>query len=521
MNEKLNPNYGQIPFWRKPQISRRVFFRHAGSAVGGYFLLPTRPMESVAKAGAPEPLNKARYVIFVMMLGGPSHIDTFNHKVVADVTPANFSSTNYGGDQIDTSLWFPGDAGNNTGLMPNIAKQLDSIVLLRSFRSWGLVHPLNQLWAQIGRNPTSSQGRISPHIGSIVSLELAQREPGRNPVLPTFMFLNANSGPASGFLGPQYGPFFFSPNGNALPDTTHRPAGDSADVGRTRFENNRYPLLMRLDQEMRSGLLGPSTGEVAVFTEKARNLMYNADVDNVFALDAVDRDRYGGVDEGGARNSFSDACITARNLLRGERDLGLGTRFVQINIGGWDNHQQIYNNANNLNAGNPRSNGRKFDYGLGNLIQDLKTDGMLNDTLIVCMGEFGRTVGNGTGQLNRNNGRDHYLQQAVLVAGANIQGNRPIGYTDDFGAAVPPGGEGWERGRQRRGCSDPDCAHVGPYIRDVDLEATIYSALGIDYTKILLPPDAPLRFEYVPNADPGIMSDPRLYGPIYELWPKG
>jgi uncharacterized protein (DUF1501 family) len=123
---------------------------------------------------------------------------------------------------------------------------------------------------------------------------------------------------------------------------------------------------------------------------------------------------------------------------------------------------------------------------------DLRNDGLLDQTLILAMGEFGRTVG----PLNGQNGRDHYLQQSVLFAGGGIQGGRAIGATDDRGAAtVDPG---WSRDRD---------------IKNEDIEATIYSALGIDWTTVRYDDPFKRGFEYVPSA-----STQDLYGPIHELW---
>jgi uncharacterized protein (DUF1501 family) len=211
------------------------------------------------------------------------------------------------------------------------------------------------------------------------------------------------------------------------------------------------------------------------FSDSARRLMYNADVTRAFTFDQAERTRYGAT-------SFGNACLTARNLLRAR----LGTRFIQITIGGWDHHQNIYAPNAGLSA-----LARQFDTGLGTLIGDLKGEGLLDETLVVAMGEFGRTVGN----LNAQGGRDHFLQQAVLMAGARIKGGRAIGSTDQQG--VNTAEPGWSRERD---------------IRAEDVEATLYSALGIDWTKTLR--DDPLNrgFEYVPFGDRD------LFGPIHELW---
>ncbi|MBM3773651.1 MAG: DUF1501 domain-containing protein [Acidobacteria bacterium] len=440
-------------FWARPQLSRRLFFRHAASALGGYFLLPVRPMETVARA-AGAPMGTAKNCIFILMSGAPSHVDTFDLKEGAWTPPA-FNPTSYG------NLRFP------QALLPNLAAQIDSLAFVRSVRSWAAVHSLAQTWVQIGRNPVAATSKIAPHIGSVASLEL---RPGtQNKTLPTFLALNTGAdGPEAGYLSPEHAPFFVTPNGNGLGNTAH-PAGQA------RFDT-RFNLLQTVDAEVRSSsALGAAAAEMSQFNLSARKLMYNPAVDRVFAFDAAERARYG-------NSGFGNACIAARNLLRAN----MGTRFIQISIGGWDHHSNIYQ----ANAGLTTLS-RTFDNGLGTLIADLENEGRLADTLIVAMGEFGRTVG----PLNNQNGRDHYLQQAVLFAGAGIKGGRAIGATDGLGRGTTD--PGWSRGRD---------------VRAEDIEATIYSALGIDWTTVRRDDPLGRGFEYVP------FSSQDLYGPVHELW---
>src|SRR5205823_3304411 len=157
--------------------------------------------------------------------------------------------------------------------------------------------------------------------------------------------------------------------------------------------------------------------------------------------------------------------------------------FIQITFGSWDHHTNIYAPGSQLT---PMA--KQFDGGLGMLLADLKSDGLLDQTLIVAQGEFGRTVG----PLNSNGGRDHFLQQSALFAGAGIRGGRALGATDKIGSDTVD--SGWYRDR---------------YIRPEDIEATIYSAMGIDWTTVRY--DDPLKrgFEYVPFA-----STQDLYGPV-------
>src|SRR6266849_9303782 len=110
------------PYWSKPQMGRRLFFRHIASAVGGYMLLPGRPTETVAKA-AVSTKSTAKNCIFLMLQGAPSHTDTFDLKPASGFPAAQFNPTRY------HDVLFP------QGLMPKIAEQLDDIALLRSVRA--------------------------------------------------------------------------------------------------------------------------------------------------------------------------------------------------------------------------------------------------------------------------------------------------------------------------------------------------------------------------------------------------
>jgi hypothetical protein len=439
-------------FWRQPHFSRRVFFRHLASAVGGYFLLPSRPMETVAKAGA-SPMGTAKNCIFVQLAGAPSHVDTFDLKE-GSWTPSYFAPENYG------DIRWP------KGLMPVLAGQLERIALVRSVKPWAAVHELARTWQMIGRNPVSGLAKIAPHIGSVVALELGPQSPDHT--LPPFMALNTGIGPGSGYLPPENGPFYLSPGGGGLTNTTHRD-------GQPAFER-RYNLLQSMDAELRdSGELGAKPAEMYSFNASARKLMYNADVNRIFTFDTNERQRYG-------NSAFGNACITARNLLRAN----MGTRFIQIALGSWDHHQNIYQPNAQL-----QSMARQFDNGLGVLLADLAQDGLLDQTLVLAMGEFGRTVG----PLNVTAGRDHHVQQSALFAGARITGKRVIGSTNDTGSETKD--PGWSRDRD---------------IRPEDIEATIYSALGIDWTTVRRDDPLGRGFEYVP------FSDRDLYGPVHELW---
>jgi hypothetical protein len=437
-------------FWKRPTVHRRLFFRHMLSGTAGYFLLPTLVTERVAHAKV-TPKGTAKQCIFILMRGGPSHIDTFDLKEGAWM-PAELQPTTYG------NIRWP------RGLMPKIAEHLDSVSLVRSVQAWAAVHVLAQVWVQIGRNPVAASSKIAPAIGSVVSMELGSKD----AALPAYVSLNQGSGIGAGYLPPLHNPFFMTPGGGGLANTRH---GD----GNVRFDR-RYGLLLSMDSELRSQApLGGGPGQTEAYNLAARNMVYNDVIDRVFTFDAAERARYG-------TSQFGNACIAARNMLRNKT----GVKFIQIDQGSWDQHDNIYAPTNSH-----MTLGKQFDDGLGALLTDLKADGAFEETLIVCMGEFGRTVG----ALTATRGRDHLRQQAILVAGGGVRGNHVVGSTNAAGSATLD--PGWSRARD---------------IRAEDVEATMYSALGIDWTTIRRDDPLGRGFYYVPESDRDV------YGPINELW---
>lgn len=450
--DRFGVDWSRFPgtrFWRRPHLGRRMFFRHMASAVGGYMLLPSRPSETIARASV-NLKGTAKNCIFILMSGGPSHVDTFDLKV-GSWTPSAFNPVTVG------NIKWP------QGLMPNLTNHLDKISVLRSVKPWALVHVLARTWVMIGRNPAQSNTRFAPHIGSVVSLEFADP----NAMLPAFVSLNTNSGPSAGFLPSVNNPFYIYPGGGGLADTTHQ-------AGSARLDR-RMQLSAALDADLiANDSLGDSVNETFTYNTAARKLMYNSAVDSIFTFDATEKNRYG-------NSSFGNACIAARRMLR----TNSGARFIQIVTPDWDHHSDIYM----ANSGH-WSAAKQFDVAVATLIADLKSDGLLDQTLIICMGEFGRVPG----ALNSTAGRDHFQQQAVLMTGGGVQGGRAIGSTDSVGNTTSD--PGWSRGRD---------------IRAEDIEATIYSALGIDYTKNLADPSG-RGFQYVP------FSELDQYGPVNELF---
>ncbi len=439
----------------RQHMGRRGLFRSAAGLAGSFLLPGLRP--AVAQNLAASPKGTAKNLIFILMSGGPSQVDTFDLKMLNGVSPLELAPEHISG------IHWP------TGLFPKLVEHLPSIAIVRSMRAWALVHETGVKWLQIGRNPQGSEGSVAPHIGSIIALE-KEKERRASDAFPPFLALDVREAAGNGYFSARYAPFKYSPTGSGVPDTTHRDSEARLSV--------RLKALAELDGRLRSAgsPLGAVGADLAEFYDAATRMMHNPVVDWAFRVGAEERARYGS-------SAFGDACLVAKQTLTSDQ----GTRAIMIRLGGWDSHSNIYS------ANTPTSifgSGKIFDNALAALLSDLKTEGLLEETLVVAGGEFGRT----TGPLTSAGGRDHNLQQSFLLMGGGIRGGRALGATDatgDFSVEY-----GWSRERD---------------VRIEDIEATIYSALGIDWTTVLN--DSPIgRFPYIPH------SDKDLYGPIHELW---
>ncbi|MEK7833479.1 MAG: DUF1501 domain-containing protein, partial [Acidobacteriota bacterium] len=342
-------------------MGRREFFQIASTGVVGSFVVPMFAKEAKAEVTAGQIYGRARNLIYIHMQGAPSHTDTFDLKV-GSWTPADFAP------EMVNGVLFP------RGLMPTIASQMQHIAIIRSVRAPALVHGLQQIWTQIARNPTSLMGKIAPNICAVVAREFESQRTA-NQKLPGFVSMNGGGVTGSGYFSARYAPFAATGSTNGLGNLTNF-------AGQPGFDR-RYQMLQELDAENRvNSPLGEPVMDMDSFYQQSKAMMYNSEVDAVFRLAAAETQRYG---VNNVQTGFGNSCLTARNLLKAN----MGTRAIQISIGGWDNHTNIYA-ANGIY--NPA---RQFDKGLGELLKDLSsTPGvnggtLLDETLVVWMGEFG------------------------------------------------------------------------------------------------------------------------------------
>ncbi len=442
-------------FFNRPHWTRRRFFELVGTGVSGAFLAERYARAADTTSSGATPQNTARNVIFILLAGAPSHVDTFDLKELSGVTPASFNPTTVNG------LRWP------MGLLPNLGAMLGDFAIVRSMRAHAVVHSLSQIWIQIGRNPAAALGNIAPNIGSIVAIE-KEKERTPSQVFPTFLALNSAGGVGPGYLPASYGPFKVAPATAGIANTT-------SPVGETRFDK-RVQLMHSLDDSLRvNGPNGQTMSDYDSFYGSAKELMYNPVVNQAFGFTASESQRYGS-------SGLGNAMLVAAQVLKADQ----GTRFIQITSNdGWDMHQNIYA-ANNLPA-----KGKILDDALSTLLNDLKGSGLLDSTLVVMAGEFGRTVG----PLTAAAGRDHWPQQFVFFAGGGVKGGTVIGQTDAKGSDVVD--YGWSQSR---------------YVYAEDVEATIYSAVGIDWTTVRHDDPFGRGFEYVPKTGPF------PFAPVNELW---
>lgn len=283
---------------------------------------------------------------------------------------------------------------------PEVAKQMRDVALLRTVVGKEAAHERGQYHLQTGRRLTGASRH--PALGSVVAHELG--DPHSD--LPNFVTFGRSA--SADFLGIQYAPFEITQPGE-LPEDVAKLVSDQrlkqrlellaeqnldfAKAGATKLVEERQTLYERATQMMQSPRL-----KAFQLTEES----------------AQTKAAYGD-------NRFGQGLLVARRLIQ------QGVPFVQVARGGWDMHQDLYSRMKPLSG--------EVDQGLSALITDLKQSGLLESTLVVCLGEFGRTPKiNARGA---NPGRDHWARNfGVLLAGSGIRGGQAIGKTSANGQEI-------------------------------------------------------------------------------------
>ena len=425
-------------------LSRRHFLFGAASAA--QLLAMTRRAEAQTSANV-TPLNSADACIFINMQGGPSHLDTFDPKD-GPWNPADADIRQYGGVALSNRYF------------PNLSRISGDLLILRSVTVNEVGHDRGQFYVQTGRPLNPAFATEIPHAGAICAYEKGNP----NALLPPFLSFNDPGVKGATFLGGRFEPFQPGANMNGL--SLLAPA-----LFNTQREfDQRYSLLSALDAPLRLNPAGDDMKTYSDFYQAAKNMMFNDPVATVFRFNALDDRRYGATPLG-------RSLIVARNAIQARN----GAAFINVAHAGWDQHFQMFDVPANVNNHYRLAN--DLDTAVSSLVEDLRNSGDLPRTLIVLMGEFGRTPG----PLTPRAGRDHYRDvMSVLMIGGGAAGGRTIGVTSPDGSRI----------------TDPGWSGNRPIALE-DLMATIYSALGIDWTKSITS-NTNRVWQYVTGAADGI-----------------
>jgi Protein of unknown function (DUF1501) len=367
-------------------LSRRTFLRGVGFGTAAGML----GWKEAVALHAEELRRRDMACILLFMRGGPSQFETFNPKPgEATGGPTQAISTAVSGIQIAEG-W------------TNVARAMGDIALIRSMTSREGEHQRATYQMHTGYVPAGSVRY--PTFGSTVACEIAPREFD----LPHFVSIgNRQSTPGPGFLPMTYAPFIVT-NPSQMPNNAELPRG----VGSERL-SRRLGLLAELEEDFTRAGGKPQVERHSALTDSAARMVRSPRL-RAFDLsqenDSV-RDRYG-------RNSFGQACLLARRLVEA------GVTFVEVELTGWDTHQDNFNRVHRLTA--------QADPAFAALVNDLKDRGRLERTLVIWIGEFGRTP-----RINPRTGRDHFPRAFnVALAGGGIRGGRAIGATSATGTEV-------------------------------------------------------------------------------------
>ena len=397
-----------------------------------------RNLALASGAGGAKP-TKVKHCILVWLAGGASHLDTFDPKPDA--------GTDFKGEFNPIATALPGLMLSE--VLPKLAKVMDRATLIRGVTSPEADHDRASHHLMTGYRPSPSL--VYPGFGSVVSKTV---ESGPGASMPPYVALpDPSSYATSGYLTPAYDPFSAGgdPNldGFRVRDLT---PPDKVTLDRL---NRRRGMVRSLDGFASDVGSTPLVASRDRFADRAYDLLTSSTTQAAFRIGdepAPLRDAYG-------RTTFGQSCLLARRLVQA------GVSFVTINNRGpgplqWDTHQRNFPTIRNSLA-------PPLDSGLSALIEDLGRLGMLDETLVVAMGEFGRTP-----RINQSGGRDHHGRaNCALFAGAGMPRGAVIGRTDAKGDSP-----------------------VDRSITPSDLAATLYSALGIDPNYQFETPDGrPIR----------------------------
>lgn len=447
-----------------PPIARRLFLCDCGVGLGKIALagLLTGELTSHAAAApaadllAPRPPHfpgRAKSVIHLFMAGAPSQLEMFDNKPELTklegkpLPPSIIGDQRYAFIRPDAAVLGPrykfarhGESGAELSeMLPRLAGVVDHVCLIRSMHTDQFNHAPAQIFLNTG---FSQPGR--PSLGSWVLYGLGCE----TQELPAFVVMSTGSGLSggsalwsSGFLPTVYTGVRFRTQGDPILNVSNPPGVDAG------LQRDTLDLVGALNRRQLETVGDPEIATRIAAFEMASRLQTSApELTDLRAETPATLDLYGADPE---KPSFARACLLARRMV--ER----GVRFVNIYHEGWDAHSDV--------AGNVRNNCQATDRASAALVADLKQRGLLDETLVVWGGEFGRTpMVESNAALGRSLGRDHHPQAfTIWLAGGGIKPGVTLGATDEFGFHP---------------IDSPVHVH--------DLQATLLHCLGLDHERL-------------------------------------
>lgn len=416
-------------------MNRRHFLKHV--AATSALAIPGLEFIRTIQANAQELRRQNKSVIIMWMGGGPATIDMWDLKPGAS-TGGEFRpvQTAAAGVQISEH-------------MPNTARQMDKLAIIRSLTTTEGDHMRGTQLMHTSYTPNPAIQ--FPSIGAVAAHQIPKLAGYREISLPNYITVGGGGATGPGFLGMVHAPFAIQNPGSPPQNIQPPPGVASNDIERLARVQRRHRLwyleedafltsrVPHLTESTRNRFADASKAHYDVY-QRAFSLVASSEgqVFNLTGESASLMQEYGAAGTGA--NNFGRAAVVARRLVEA------GVSAVEISLGGWDTHNQTFNaHRTNLQP--------TLDKAMAALVRDLSDRGLWRNTVLVWMGEFGRTP-----RINQNSGRDHWARSwSVVVGGGAIKGGQAYGSTNADGTEVR---------------DNP--------VRVGDVFATVYRGLGID-----------------------------------------
>ena len=379
------PEYHAPELWHT-EMSRRSFFKRGVSGILG--LVAMQHFRATSSAQLEEVVPPAKHCIVLFMNGGASQLDTFDPKPKSkNGGPFAAIPTSVKGIQFSEHL-------------PLVAEQAHHLAIIRSMVSREGNHERARYLLHTGYAPDNTVNH--PPLGSITSHYLENNASN----LPSSVNINSPTY-ASGFLGATHDAFLVNDPSKPVEDLAY-----PAQMDTHRFRQ-RLKMLNAIEKDFIAKRTGRSTEAHQAIYKKADELINSPNI-QAFHLSEEPiaiREAYG-------MNKFGQGCLMARRLIEA------GVNFVEVSLDGWDTHENNFQRTEELL--------NVVDPAFAMLLKDLEERALLDRTLVLWLGEFGRTP-----KINTNEGRDHHTNGwTSVIAGGGIRGGQVIGSTDADGTKV-------------------------------------------------------------------------------------